>query len=124
MKTTSTGSLFSVNVAKTFPQRSIRGIYIGVDDLTNGHLIFLPQTLQIVSSIDVVFDENFLSALIYKNRSYHEAILTRPLSTSIPSPESTNTSVIFPLPFYLPKPNFQQFLPRMFKLKRRVLKMN
>ena len=91
-KTTSSGSLVSVDVAKTFTQRGVRGIYIGLDDVTKGHLIFLPQTLQIISSLDIKFDEHFLSALIYKNCSYRKAILTRLISESIPSsdiPERT-----------------------------------
>ena len=58
------------------PKRCVRGSHIGMDDITNDHLIFLPQMLQIVSSIDVIFDEHFLAALIYKNRFYCEAILT------------------------------------------------
>ena len=78
-KLTKSGHSTFVNVVKNFAQRGVRGIYVGFDDLTNGHLIFLPQTSQIISSVDVIFDENFLSALSHKNRAYCEALLTRPL---------------------------------------------
>ena len=67
-------------------------MYVGVDDLINGHLIFLPQTSQVISSVGVIFDENFLSALSYSNRVYREALLTRPLGqnhTTIPPTERT-----------------------------------
>ena len=83
-KTTSSTSLVSIDVAKMSTQHGVCRIYIGVDNITNDYLIFLPQTLQIVSSLDVIFDEHYLSALIYKNCSYCKAILTRPIFESFP----------------------------------------
>ena len=78
-KVSASGRVVTMDVVKNFAQRGVQGIYVGVDDLTNGHLVYLPQILQVVSSVDVIFDENILSALVYKNRSYREAILTRPI---------------------------------------------
>ena len=79
-RVSASGRMVTLDVVKNFAQRGVRGFYVGIDDLTNGHLIFLPQTLQIITSVDVTFDEKILSALIFKNRSYHEALLTRPIS--------------------------------------------
>ena len=76
---TKSGHSTSINVVKNFTQRGVHGIYVGVGDLTSGHLIFLRQTSQTISSVDVIFDENFLSALSYKNCSYRAALLTRPI---------------------------------------------
>ena len=72
--------LIHINVQKRFSQRGARGIFIGFDHHTPGYLIFIPSTRQIITSIDVIFDEYFLSALIHKTRAYREALLTRPIN--------------------------------------------
>jgi len=33
--------------------------------------------------VDVVFDEQFVTALVYKNKAYREALLTRPINDPI-----------------------------------------
>ena len=103
-KISPSGHIHSLNIVKTFAQRGVRGMYVGSDDLTNGHLIFLPQTMQIISSVDVIFDENFLSALSYKHRAYREALLTRPLhptpTASLPTERTGDISQSF-----LPQPH-------------------
>ena len=71
------------DVQKRFTQRGVRGILTGLDDHTPGYLIFLPSSRQIVTSVDVIFDEKFIFALVHKNRAYHEAILTRPINDPI-----------------------------------------
>ena len=43
----------------------------------------LPSTRQIVTSVDVSFDEQFISTLIHKNQAYCEVILTRPVNDSM-----------------------------------------
>ena len=60
------GKYITVDVAKRFAQKGIRGMYIGFDDFTPGYLVFIPKTRQIVCSIDIVFDETFISSLAYK----------------------------------------------------------
>ena len=80
--------IVNVNVQKRFSQRGVRGIFIGFDDYTPGYLIFIPSTRQIVTSIDVIFDEYFLSALVHKTRAYREALLTRPVNDTLPDPQN------------------------------------
>ena len=69
----------NINVSKRFTQKGIRGIFVGFDHHTPGYLFFLPSMRQVVSSIYVIFDEHFLSALVYKTRAYCEALFTRPI---------------------------------------------
>ena len=68
----------NINVSNHLTQHSIQAIFIGFDQHTLGYLVYIPSTSQIVNLIDIVFDEYVLSALIYKNRAYCEALLTMP----------------------------------------------
>ena len=72
--------LVHINVQKRFSQRGARGIFIGFDHHTPGYLVFIPSTRQIVTSVDIIFDKYFLSALVHKSRAYREALLTRPIN--------------------------------------------
>ena len=82
------GKYITVDVAKRFAQKGIRGMYIGFDDFTPGYLVFIPKTRQIVCSIDIVFDETFITSLAYKYTAYREALLTRPVNDVIAHNES------------------------------------
>ena len=64
-------------VCKTFTQRGMKGIFVGFDVIAPGYLVFLPSIRQIIISIDVIFDESFISALVEKCRPYREAFSTR-----------------------------------------------
>ena len=55
----------SNEVSKKFTQRGFRGMFIRLDGVTPGYLVFIPATRQIVNSIDVIFDETFVFQLQY-----------------------------------------------------------
>ena len=94
----------TVDVVKSFAQRGVRGMYVGMDDVTTGHLIFIPSIRQVISSIDVVFDESFITALAHQYRVYREALFTRPVNDvphSAPRTEHTGdiTQSLLPLEY-------------------------
>ena len=64
---------------KAVAQQGYRGMFIGLDETTSGYLIFVPSTRQIVTSVDVIFDEYFLASLVHKYRTYREALTSRPV---------------------------------------------
>ena len=59
-------NLVHINFQKQFAQRGVCGNFVDFDHHTPEYLIFIPSVRQIVTSIDVIFDEYFLSALVHK----------------------------------------------------------
>ena len=50
---------------KNSPERGIRGVHVGVPRGTAGWIVYVPSTGQISISQDVLFDEDFLSTVVY-----------------------------------------------------------
>ena len=80
-------------------QKGFHGIFIGLPDNQEGYLVYVPATRQIVTSMDVIFDETFTSALAYTSHPYHEAMVTCPSVSFIPfatsSHEQTGDVIMF-----------------------------
>ena len=76
-----------------------RGIFVGIPDHQKVYLVYVPSTIKIISSYDVVFDESLSSALAYTSRPYSEAIAMRPSVTYTPyassSKEQTGNVITF-----------------------------
>ena len=62
-------------------QKGFRGIFVGIPEHQKGYLVCVPSTRKIISSYDVVFDENKSSALAYTSQPYSEAMALRPAVT-------------------------------------------
>ena len=60
----------TMDVSKQCTQKGVRGMFVGFDDYTSGYLGYVPSIRKVVMSVDVVFDENFITALAYKNRVF------------------------------------------------------
>ena len=58
-------------------QKWFSGIFVGIPEHQKGYLVYIPSTIQIISSYDVVFDESFSSALAYTSRTYSEVVAMR-----------------------------------------------
>ena len=65
-------------------QKNYRGIFVGITEHQKGYLVYVPSTMQIISSYDVVFDASFSSALSYTPQPYTEAMAMRPAVTYTP----------------------------------------
>ena len=59
-------------------QKGFRGIFVGIPQHQKGYLVYVPSTINIISSYDVLFDESFSSALAYTSQPYSEAMAMRP----------------------------------------------
>ena len=55
-------------------QKGFRGIFVGIPEHQKGYLVYIPSTRKVISSYDVVFDENNSSALSYTSQPYSEAM--------------------------------------------------
>ena len=53
-------------------QKGFHDIFVGISQDQKGYLIYIPHKQKIVSSYDVVFDENFFSELSYRSQPYAE----------------------------------------------------
>jgi hypothetical protein len=73
--TTPTGSR-TLN-PKNIIQRGVRGIFVGFPVDQAGWLIYVPSSGHLITSADVVFDEDFLSTLAYNDLAFHDAMPTR-----------------------------------------------
>ena len=80
-------------------QKVFRRIFVGIPQHQKGYLVYVPSTRKIISSIDVRFDESFVSALSYTSRPYAEAMAMRPAVTYTPyatsSKEQTGDVITF-----------------------------
>ena len=78
---------------KPLSQRGFRGMFVGFNESDSGYQVYIPNTRQIVSSRDVIFDEDFVSTLAHKHQSYKEALKVRhmdnPPSSNFVAPERT-----------------------------------
>ena len=65
-------------------QKGFRGIFIGIPQHQKRYLVYVPRKIKIVSSYEVVFDENLSSVLVYTSQQYAEAMDVRPDVSCIP----------------------------------------
>ena len=59
-------------------QKGFRGIFVLITQHQKGYLVYIPSTRKVISSYDVVFDENNSSALSYTLRYYSEVMVMCP----------------------------------------------
>ena len=80
-------------------QKRFCGIFVGIPEHQKGYLVYIPSTIKLISSYNVVFDENNSSALAYMLRPYSEAIVMRLAVTYTPyaasSREQTGNVITF-----------------------------
>ena len=62
-------------------QKGFRSIFVGIPEHQKVYLVYVPSTRKVISSFDVVFEENNSSALSYTSRLYLEAMTMRPAVT-------------------------------------------
>ena len=65
-------------------QKGFQDIFVGIPQHQKGYLVYVPSTIKVISSYDVVFGESFSSALPYTSRPYAEAMAMRPTVTYTP----------------------------------------
>ena len=65
-------------------QKYFRRIFVGIPQHQKGYLVYVPSARKIISSYDVVFDENLSSALVYTSQPYSEAMAMNPEMTYTP----------------------------------------
>ena len=65
-------------------KKGFRGILVGNTQHQKGYPVYVPSTRNIISSYDVVFDENISSVLAYTSQPYSEAMAMRPSVTYKP----------------------------------------
>ena len=51
-------------------QKGFRDIFVGIPEHQKLYLVYVPSTIKIILSYDVVFDESFSSALAYTSQPY------------------------------------------------------
>ena len=80
-------------------KKGFHGIFNGIPEHQKGYIVYVPSRIKIISSYDVVFDENNSSALSYTSRPYAEAMAMRPTVTCTPyatsSKEQTGDVITF-----------------------------
>ena len=59
-------------------QKGFRGIFVGIPQHQKGYLLYVPSTIKVISSYDVMFDSSLSSALSYTSRPYAEAMAMLP----------------------------------------------
>ena len=76
-----------------------RGIFVEIPQHQKGYLVYVPSTIKVILSYDVVFDKSFSSTLSYTSRPYEEAMEMRPAVTYTPystsSKEQTGDVITF-----------------------------
>ena len=75
-------------------KKGFRGIFVGIPQHQKGYLVYVPSTIKVISSYDVVFDESFSSTLAYTSRSYAEAMAMRPTVTYTPYATSSKEKIV------------------------------
>ena len=80
-------------------QKGFSGIFVGIPHHKKGYLVYVPSTRKIISSYDVVFDENFSSELAYTSHPYSEPMAICPTVMYTPcatySMEQTGNIITF-----------------------------
>jgi len=95
-------NIATYSTMRSVSQKGFRGIFVGIDETTSGYVIFIPQTRGLLTSVDVTFDELFLSSLAFKYRTYREEVRTRPVS-DVPLDATDHTGDISNMhPFRIP----------------------
>ena len=69
-------------------QKGFRSILVGIIQHQKGYLLYLPQTLKIISSYDVVFDDSLSSVLEYTSQPYVEDMAMRMYVSYMPYAKS------------------------------------
>ena len=62
------------NVRNKSPQQGIRGIFIGFPKSQQGYSIYIPSIRDIHNSIDVLFDEDFISAINMSWKAFNDSL--------------------------------------------------
>ena len=70
-------------------QKSFCSIFAGIPQHQKGYLVYVPSTMKIISSYDVVFYESFSSMLAFTSHPYAEAMTMRPYVSYILSDTSS-----------------------------------
>ena len=65
-------------------QKGFRGIFVEIPEHQKGYLVYVPSTIKVISSYDVVFDKSSSSALSYTSWPYSEAMAMRLAVTYTP----------------------------------------
>ena len=65
-------------------QKGFRGIFVGILEHQKGYLVYVPSTINILSSYDFVFDKENSSVLAYTSLPYSEAMAMRLAVTYTP----------------------------------------
>ena len=72
---------------------------MGIPQHQKGYLVYVPSTRKVISSYDVKFKKQIVSALSYSSRPYAEAMAMRPSVTYTPyatsSKEQTSDVITF-----------------------------
>ena len=80
-------------------QKGFRGIFAGIPEHQKGFIVYVPSTIKVISSYNVVFDESFSSELSYTSRPYSEVMAMRPAVTytlyATSSKEQTSNVITF-----------------------------
>ena len=80
-------------------QKGFCVIFVGISQHQKEYLVYIPSTRKVISSYDVMFDENISSALSYTSRPYAEVMAMRPTVTYTPyatsSKEQTGDIITF-----------------------------
>ena len=70
-------------------QKGFCGIFVKIPQNQKGYLVYAPNSRKIISSYDVVFDENFSSVLAYTSQPYSEAMSMYPAMRYTPCDTSS-----------------------------------
>jgi transposase InsO family protein len=65
-------------------ERGIRGIFLGLDTHQKGYVIYSPGSRTIIISDDVLFDEQFSSAIAHTWQKFQDGLALTPLASFIP----------------------------------------
>ena len=62
-------------------KKAFCGILVGIPQHQIGYIVYIPSTRKIISSYDIVFDENLFSALAFTSQPYSETMVMCPAVT-------------------------------------------
>ena len=64
-------------------------IFVGIPQHQKGYLVYVPGTMKIIYSYDVVFDDSFSSTVSYTSQPYHEVMAMHPSVSYTPYDKSS-----------------------------------
>ena len=80
-------------------QKGFHGIFVGIPEDHKGYLVYVPITIKVISSYNVVLGKSLSSVLAFTSRPYSEAVAMRPTVTHTPyatsSKEQTGDVITF-----------------------------